>query len=306
MLQPTSAILLTTFGARPFSIEEAALAGVSYQSLRYEVAQGRLKRFSRGVFSTRLLDDYLVKVKAAARLHPDAIVVGESAAALHGMWCPRPAGWGPIEMVAGKAHRQYKQARLLKRKIDKCDITTVDGIRCTTPSRTALDIAAKSTLPEGLVMIDSYGRLSNPTRKQTLDPAYRDQVRGELLATAARMRRLRGIDRARYAAALANPAAESAPESYARGLFILAGHPEPLVGCEIRGANGKTYYADLLWPQTRQIVEIDGAEKYEDRRDLVAEKRREDAIRAAGYPVRRIMAGDLWITGIGTTGRRAA
>lgn len=45
------------------------------------------------------------------------------------------------------------------------------------------------------------------------------------------------------------------------------------------------------------IVEFDGAAKYGDRDDLVAEKRREDAIRALGYVVVRIVWKDLFTPG---------
>lgn len=306
----TIATLTTEFGTRPFTLKQARSAGVSREALRHATATGRLSRVGRGVFLVSPEDgvQFLDKVRAAALVHPEAIVVGEGAAAIHGLWCPRPGGWARVELATPQTHRRVAGVRLLRRRIDESDTTVVDGLRCTSPGRTALDIAAGATLAEGLVVVDSFGRLTGPTRRQALAASFRTDIREELLSVSARMRCVRGIDRARYAAALANPAAESAPESYARGLFLSAGFPEPAVGRPIRGADGRTYYADLYWPELRLIVEIDGALKYQERGDLIEEKRREDALRGAGNHLRRIMAADLWRVGLpyDLTERRAA
>jgi hypothetical protein len=306
----TMQTLTAAFGTRPFTLQQARAAGASREAVRHAVEVGRLRRIGAGIYLVTQEGplDFLDQVRFAALRHPTAVVVSEGAAALHGMWCPRPTGWRGVVLAAPKSHRTYRAARLVRRMIDEQDVTTVDGIRCTSPARTALDIAAQATLAEGLVVVDSCGRLTNPTRRQAARASYRTGIRDELLSTSARMRGVRGIDRARYAAALANPAAESAPESYARGLFLAAGFPEPAVGRPIRGANGHTYYADLYWPDRRLIVEIDGAIKYKDHLDLIDEKRREDALRGAGYHIRRIMAADMWRTGLphDLTERRAA
>jgi hypothetical protein len=306
----TMQVLTAAFGTRPFTLTQAAVAGVSQHAVRHAVAAGRLERIGPGVYIAARETEvaFIDRVRAAALAHPDAIVVGEAAAALHELWCPRPTGWRDVVLAAPRAHRTYARARLVHRRIEEADITIRDGIRCTAPARTALDIAATATLAEALVVIDSFGRLTEPTRRQALDPTFRNQVRDELLRTASRMRCVRGIDRARYAAALANPAAESAPESYARGLFIADGWPEPAVGSPIRGADGRTYYADLYWPDRRLIVEIDGTVKYQRRGDLIDEKRREDALRGAGHRVERVLAADLWRVGLpeAVTERRAS
>lgn len=50
---------------------------------------------------------------------------------------------------------------------------------------------------------------------------------------------------------------------------------------------------DFLIEGTRVIIEFDGAVKYDDREALIAEKRREDDLRARGYVVIRLMWSDL-------------
>ena len=290
----TETLIARHFADRPFTLRQAMDLGITRGALRYACARGRLSGIGIGLYQAAPRPSFLDRARMAALRHPDAVLSHDAAAALHGMWCPWPSGWRRVMACSPTQATRQAHATLIRRRLLAVDVTLVDGMRCTTPARTALDIAAAATLPEALTVLDSVGRLDGPRRGEVIRPAYRDAVRGALLQAAGRMRHLRGVERARYAAALANPAAESAAESYARGLFLAAGHPEPLVGRPVRGADGRTYYADLCWPGQRLIVEIDGAEKYQSRGDLLAEKRREDAIRAAGFGVQRILAGDLW------------
>lgn len=297
----TMAVVRARFEDRPFTLQQAMQAGLTRSALRNACRRGRLLHLGRAVYQEAPADlhrpdksAFLDRIAMAALRHPDAIFSHDSAAALHGLWCPWITGWREVTTTMSSYGCLQAGARVMRRTIDRHDITTVAGIACTTPARTALDIAAQTTLAEALVVIDSFGRLGAPTRRQALDPSLRATVRDELLHAATRMRGLRGIERARRAAVLANPAAESAPESYARGLFLAAGYPEPEVGRPIRGADGRTYYADLCWPERRLIVEIDGADKYRAPSDTIGEKHREDAIRAAEWLVHRIWAIRLW------------
>lgn len=69
-------------------------------------------------------------------------------------------------------------------------------------------------------------------------------------------------------------------------------------------ADGTVYYADLAWPEWRIVVEFDGYTKYrehhgvDDAAVLLAEKEREDAIRAAGWVVVRVTAKVLRQAGL--------
>jgi hypothetical protein len=287
------------FGANPFSLADARAAGITRSAVRNAHAGGRLHRLGHDLYVREPEAGYRTQVVVAARTHADAVLILDAAAHLHGFWCPWPSGWrAPTVAVARGRRRQYALARVVQRAYDPEDIAQVDGLTVTSPARTALDLAAQLTLPEALVVVDAYARRGSPARRTAVRPELRSARRDELLRACVRMTAQRGIDRARQAAALADPAAESAPESYARGLCLVAGHPEPLVQHPVRGADGRTYYADLYWPGCRLIVEIDGAEKYDERSGIVDEKRREDTLRAAGFRFRRIIAGDLWRTGI--------
>ncbi len=58
-------------------------------------------------------------------------------------------------------------------------------------------------------------------------------------------------------------------------------------------AEGRRFRADFRVRGTRVLVEFDGAVKYTDRAALFEEKRREDALRRAGWVVVRIVWSDL-------------
>ena len=77
------------------------------------------------------------------------------------------------------------------------------------------------------------------------------------------------------------------------GSLLIAGLPKPTTQIPVRTRLG-TFWGDLGWPEWRVLVEYDGRIKYEGGPDaLLAEKRREDAIREAGWSVLRITAQDL-------------
>lgn len=103
-----------------------------------------------------------------------------------------------------------------------------------------------------------------------------------------------GIAAARRAVELLDPRSESPGESVLRVRLVDLGHdPRPQV--ELRYADGTLgARVDLLLGRT--VIEFDGLLKYDGaggRAGLVAEKRREDLIRASGFRVVRVTWADL-------------
>jgi hypothetical protein len=237
----------------------------------------------------------IAAVRAGSVRHEGAVVLLQGAAVLHGLPCPWLGGWqGPLVLKGGKGHRQYSAARLVRRRVDPVDIVIVDGVRCTSPARTALELATMMPLEDSLVLLEAAGRTGHLSRDDLRSDAHREGLRQQYAQVLLRMRGMPGIDAARRAASLADPAAESAPESRARGLILRWGWPAPVVGHEMRGGDGRTYYVDLAWPSLGIVLEIDGATKYNEVSVLMAEKRREDALRETGARFFRAIAGDLW------------
>ena len=115
-----------------------------------------------------------------------------------------------------------------------------------------------------------------------------------------------GIERARTAVAFAEPLCESPLESRVRWWLHDAGLPMPASQVAVRTAAG-VFRVDFLYEDQKLVIEADGQVKYDSsapwltdderrrwdgRKVLWAEKRREDALRAAGYRVVRVYWSD--------------
>ena len=96
-----------------------------------------------------------------------------------------------------------------------------------------------------------------------------------------------GIDAARRALALVDPASESVLESISRWHMHRHRIPMPQCGMLITGDDGRTYWADFVWWGLKIIGEADGALKYATRDDLIREKERQEALERAGWLVIR-------------------
>jgi len=147
--------------------------GISNQALRHAFRTGRLRRIARGTYVLGKPDDFLTIVRTAALRHPHAVVSHDAAAALRAMWCPWPQGWRRVVLTSRTTHHESMTATIVKRRLDPQDVVVIDGIRSTTPARTALDIAGTVALPEAMVVVDCWARMNSPSRRQCLDPAFR-------------------------------------------------------------------------------------------------------------------------------------
>ncbi len=114
-----------------------------------------------------------------------------------------------------------------------------------------------------------------------------------LVATADRHSVWHGSPAARAAARFANGLSESVGESRLRVLMANHGLPEPELQVEIRDASGRLIARVDILLERVCVVEFDGAMKYGNADDLVAEKWREDDLRSRGYQVVRVSWSDL-------------
>jgi hypothetical protein len=102
--------------------------------------------------------------------------------------------------------------------------------------------------------------------------------------------------------ALSDPRRESAAESLSPGHFHVAGLPAPELQIPIRTRTG-TYFPDFYWRDHHLIGECDGARKYAEARDLVAEKVREDSLRDLGNTFVRWLGSDVMTSPESVVGR---
>jgi len=169
----------------------------------------------------------------------------------------------------------------------ECASVDYAGIRLAEPTIAALGTAIVSGIEAGVVALD--GVLASGLS----DDAH---IQGWL----HRLDRFPGSRRARRAAELADGRSESPGESRTRLILnaLDLGPVRPQV--EIFDDAGLVGRVDFLLPRLRAVVEFDGMVKYgEDdaRAVLIAEKAREDRLRALGFIVIRLVWRDLEVPG---------
>jgi predicted transcriptional regulator of viral defense system len=187
-------------------------------------------------------------------------------------------GWDPPEYldVSGIAARRIRGVRVHRVDIQRDDeVTMLQGIPVTTPARTVLDIA---------------GRGAPRELEQALAAAERaaPRCREQILALLQRRPRHAGSGLLRTLLRLLD--ASGKPPLYLRSraealtvrLCARAGLPPPLVNERIAG-----YEVDLVWPEQRIIVEVDGYEFHGSRAAFHRDRDRDRALTAAGYHVLR-------------------
>ncbi len=114
--------------------------------------------------------DHDVRVRAALVLFPDAVVCGRSAARLWGVDVDGPAAdpdtprwrWsdhGTLPTAAASAGRPQQRIpglRVRRWAVLVRDVTSRGGLRVTTPTATALDLAAELPHDDGVVVLDQF------------------------------------------------------------------------------------------------------------------------------------------------------
>lgn len=186
------------------------------------------------------------------------------------------------------------------------DVTEVDGLRITSPLRTAVDLERLSTLPQALITMDAALRqrtldVSDARRRsddrRVEDPMAQAQARAELDALVTRLGSRPGSVQVRQAARVASPLAESPAESFSRGHFLLVGITPLGVQVRVRDADGRERRLDFLLAPGL-AGEVDGMIKYdgpdgarhlreEKNRDLLLERVDIRTVRWTGVEVFR-------------------
>jgi very-short-patch-repair endonuclease len=190
----------------------------------------------------------------------------------------------PVEVIVPEHDRFGPVAglRIRRASLTGPDVRSVRRYYCTTPTRTALDIAGAEELPESVVALDVLLR--------------HGLVRaGDLRDAAAALSPGRGTRRARIAVACADERAESPQESRLRVLLLTSGLA-PVPQYVVRDADGRfVARVDLAFPDQRVAVEYDGA--WHGRPgQLAGDRRRLNALIAAGWTVLHVTAADMYDT----------
>ena len=205
-------------------------------------------------------------------------IAGRSAAAVHGAkWVD---GRLPAQLLWGNRHSP-RGIETWSDAVAEDELMTVDGMRVTTPARTALDIACRSPLNSAVASLDALARATRLPMT-------------EVAALAERHCGKRGIRRGRRAIALVDPGAESPRETWLRLLLIRAGFPAPATQIPIRNEYGVVVAeVDMGWEHLKIAAEYDGEHHRMTRRQLDTDIHRAENINELGWIHIRVTVADV-------------
>jgi hypothetical protein len=221
-----------------------------------------------------------------------------SAAAIHGL--PVLGSWpSKVHVTVGKVSGGRSRNDVVKHALSltDSDVVEIDGLLVTSLSRTVLDMAVSSgrlcavMVADRSLLVDRFDRIPPMLKKDDLWDCY--VARGNF----------RGRSRARAIIEFAVDRAESPLESVSRANMWTLGCPIPRLQQSFSDHDGYIGDVDFYWNTLRLAGEADGEGKYLDPvlrngrstgEVLVAEKHREDRIRALGEGVTRWP----WVVGV--------
>jgi hypothetical protein len=170
-------------------------------------------------------------------------------------------------------------------RLEAIEITTVEGIACTTVERTIFDLCSLVVAATIDLAIDAALR-RNLTSIAALHETH------DRLATRGR----RGGRLFRYVLARRTGAAphESAPERSVARALVDSGLPAPVPQHTVAAADGRfVARVDLAYPDRRIAIEYDSYQEHTGKVALVRDSARRNALAAVGWTVLSATAEDL-------------
>jgi len=238
----------------PFTYADALDAGLSRHALRLLLDARVLRRPIKGVYvATSLPDSLALRAGCLALVVPsDAVVVDRHAGWLLGAEMVLAPGehldLRPLSIFrpAGRGRCRNELSRSGERNLRPDDICELNGLRVTTPLRTAWDLGRVRWTDEAITGLDAMFRL-------------RVFERDEFLAGIRRFRGMRWVRTLRAIGPLADPRAESPPESVLRLRCIELGLSEVEPQVEVWDDGCFLARLDLAERRRRFAFEYDGA-----------------------------------------------
>jgi hypothetical protein len=241
-------------GDVPFTRAQAREAGVSDALIRELQRRGGIRRVVHGVWvSTGVADSIELRAQALSLVLPDsAVVTDRTAAWLHGVpILPRTSHFE----VPRIAVFQRTGTRVRRNDVDggtrhlnDCDVVEIEGVRVTSPLRTALDLGRLLWRFDALAALDGFLRIG----------VTHVIMRAEL----ERYRGYRGVVQLRSLVPIADGRSESPGESALRLHWYDAGLPRPELQWWVYDGDLARYRLDLALPEIRYAAEYDGAQHH--------------------------------------------
>jgi hypothetical protein len=263
----------------PFTWPDAKRLGISRHRLDQLVTNHQVRRVLTGVYLRADVEDSaLCRVRCAALVVSPFVVV-----------CDRTAAWllgidlldyreldivPPLETYTLRGHSPTSRPQCTggTRDLSKADVWTIEGVNVTSPLRTALDLGCKLSRRDGLAALDAFMREHGITH-------------ADMYAELPRYFRRRGVIQLRQLIPLADPRAESHPESWTRLAITDSGLPCPEPQHWVVHDGRALFRLDLAYPHARVAIEYDGRDFHTSLEQRKRDRERRKWLRDHGWKV---------------------
>lgn len=263
----------------PFTTRDAARRGWSRCELSRAVTGGLIRRVFTGVYvQADVADSTLLRARAAALvMSPHSVLCDRTAAWIHGVSVFRYAELETLPRLESYVLRGHDPTDRHdchggSRDLLPEDWQVIEGVRVTTPLRTAVDLACRLSRREAMAALDALARDCGVTV-------------GEMNRLLWRYRRRRGVIQARELVPLTDPRAESSGESWTRLAIHDEGLPPPQPQCWVARDGVPTFRLDLAYPRAKVLVEYDGEEFHTEPAARERDEQRREWLRRQGWYV---------------------
>jgi very-short-patch-repair endonuclease len=255
------------------SLPQLTAFGLLPSAVRERVKSGRLHRIHRGVYAVghAALTGRGRWMAAVLACGDRAVLSHRSAAALWGL---REGGGSRIDVTAPRRTGRTRAGIRVhwRPSLAAVDVTTCDGIACTSVPLTLLDLAS----------LLSPRQLENACDRAEQLRIFNGRALDDLLARA---RGERGTKRLRETLEQLGPGGAHTRSEIERLMLALCRThilPQPVVNGWIQ-LEKVGFAPDFLWPEARLIVETDGHQTHRTRKAFEADRRRDQLLAEAGY-----------------------
>lgn len=273
----------------PFTLQHALHVGLTPYQVRVLESRSLIRRMLKGVYvAPQEPDGIQLRARALALVVPPAAVVTDWTACW--LWTGIASANAHLEVPPVSMFHWNRHSRLRNqlcasgsRTFRPSDVTTLDGLRLTSPLHTACDVGRLAHRDRAIGALDALLR-------------YGTFTDAELVASVERFVGMRGVVQLRALAPMADPRAESLGESTLRLRWRdIPSLPTPTPQVPVMRGGIEIYRIDLGVPELRYGCEYDGQEHHSAEADIVRDTaRREDLAQRFGWDVEGVGKANVY------------